>query len=202
MSSSDSDLYRYTASNERVDELIRKNRQIRLKSKLDNERKRERYFKEYYELEKGVEESIFNYPGLYFLEFNHKKIKFRFTPSQVVENIGKNDKFYCSLWYKYNKWSIKRNSFPSDCKATISNLFVAINDSKVLNIINSIYEVLLKWSNDYKRLLQERFERYLDGDEDIVLDSMEEELFLDKKEIEEIHRKRNVILERMKTLRN
>nr|XP_022900567.1 uncharacterized protein LOC111413726 [Onthophagus taurus] len=164
----------------------------------EREQKRERFFEEYYELEKGNKESFFNFPGLFFLDFNHKKIKFRFTPSQVVENIGKNRKYYCSLWYRYNKWSIKYDSLPCDCKRPISNLFGATNDVKMLKIIHSIYDILVKWSNDFQRLTIERFERYRAGDSDIVLDTTEEELFLDKKEIEEIHRERNIILERMK----
>lgn len=95
--------------------------------------------------------SIFNWPGMYFIDFTNKKIKFSFTPSEVVAMVSKRVKFYCSIRFRNNRWTITRNSIPITCRTIIYNWFYnplqknIISLEDILAAIEFIYEQLLSW---------------------------------------------------------
>lgn len=90
--------------------------------------------------------------GLYYVTFNHLKIKLRFQPSEVVTYVNKNTRFYLSLRHLGGYWRVKRDTLPADCKWSIYKLFFtknyfAINDENILKTIDDIYRLLVQWSH-------------------------------------------------------
>ncbi|XP_018567698.1 uncharacterized protein LOC108908229 isoform X2 [Anoplophora glabripennis] len=198
--SDNSDEYVTTASqDERIDENLRQEKE-KEKSEQDLlESQRKEVFEEAFQ-EKIHE--IFQLPGLTFLKFTHVKIKFCFEPCKVVTLVKKDVKFYCSLGYnkKFKFWSVRRDSFPVNYKLRIYNIFYggpfSVTDETVQDAIYRTYIKLELWAKEEETYRQQKFLKY-QNDEDVELDSDDEELFLTEDERKELQAKRERVLKRM-----
>lgn len=125
-------------------------------------REREQEYDEYFIDNINNSDSIFNNPGMYLIDFTHKKIKFCFTPSEVTNMINTNAKFYCSIKFRNNRWMIRRNSIPINCRSIIytwycSHVYKKISSlHDVLAVINFIYKELIIWCNRQESFRNEK----------------------------------------------
>ncbi|KAK9746533.1 hypothetical protein QE152_g6065 [Popillia japonica] len=198
---SDSDYVTSYSVDERITEAIRlaKTEEEELNRQKDVQRKYS--FERYYNENRSDDTAIFNLKGLHFLTFRHDKIKFRFQPSDIVWT-NRSIFFDCSLRYRRNYWVLRRDTFPANYKPRIYNLFYkkdpsfSVNDSKIIDVLLTIYEILVDWSKKHEEFHRRRYEDYKAG-LDIYLHSEEEELFLTADEIRDLHEKRYQILQRM-----
>lgn len=120
---------------------------------LRKDEARQKRFEKFYKLRKSP---IFRLPGLSFLTFHHKKIKFRFVPHQVSERVfvSKKSKFYCSLKHgEWGEWLIKRDSFPISVKGIVYHEFhkkedFAFYDDNVEEAVIMLYQYLCRWTKE------------------------------------------------------
>ncbi|XP_018324642.1 uncharacterized protein LOC108736644 [Agrilus planipennis] len=198
---SDSSPYQTTYSEEeRIEEYLKKRKERRIKEYNEIEENRKTLFQTYYEAEIRKADSLFNQPGIAFIRFNHKKIKFSFTPCEVVDYVSCRVIFYVSLRYRNNHWLILRDTIPANYKMPVYKKFYKGNsfrsDDDIMKGIMYIYILLMEWAKEHSNFRLEKFKRYKSG-EDVFLDSDDEEIFLSQEEISELHAKREAVLKRM-----
>ncbi|XP_050507242.1 uncharacterized protein LOC126884932 [Diabrotica virgifera virgifera] len=184
----------------RIEEELKALREEEQIANAEKQQRREEYFNEVF-MKKA--HTVFDLKGLYFLYFNHIKIKFYFQPSKFTKYVRKDLKFYCKMVYqtKYEWWYIKRDSFPVNCKSIIySGLSKTIvEDTELFDVINDIYKCLLIWTQSEEEFRLDKRQRLLRGelDELVDLDSDDCDLILTKQEKKRLNAKRRAILKRM-----
>ncbi|KAB0792348.1 hypothetical protein PPYR_14307 [Photinus pyralis] len=161
-------------------------------------------FETYLERERNIADSIFNLPALKCLKFTHRKLKFAFTPSEVAQFVSKRLVFIISLKYRMGYWMVKRDYLPVNYKWRIYKLFYTsgrpshfrFTDENIVEAVHQMWKILCEWAAQDEEFRRRKRDRYRNG-EDLFLDEHDEELFLSEGEVEELHRKRNAIWERM-----
>ncbi|KAF5300692.1 hypothetical protein FQA39_LY11054 [Lamprigera yunnana] len=204
MSSFSSSFDLCSAHSEDYDEFME---EIRLEEgeKRQNDEKRPQKFLSYFENQKNNENSIFNLPGVEFVKYSHKKIKFTFRPSRVADLVSARIVFVVSLKYRVRFWMVNHDYLPVNCKWNVYNIFFAehrgtryfrYGDDSVPDAICEIWRILYNWAQRDSDLREEKFCRYF-MNEDVYIDEDDEELFLSEIEVEELKRKRDEIWKRM-----
>ncbi|KAF5300990.1 hypothetical protein FQR65_LT19285 [Abscondita terminalis] len=162
-------------------------------------------FEAYFENNKDDPNSIFNLPGVNFIRFTHKRIKFSFRPSSVAEMVSAKHIFIISLKYRMGYWMVKRDHVPANYKSKIYKLFdttifctshFRFTDENVDVAVQEIWKILCKWAFNDDIFRREKYKRYQNG-EDVYLDEDDEELFLSETEVRDIRRRRSEIWKRM-----
>ncbi|RZC35313.1 hypothetical protein BDFB_004310 [Asbolus verrucosus] len=185
------------SEDERIEKALTKRRKARKQRAKIKNLTRQRLFKDL----SGADLEIFTLPGLKFHAFRHTKIKFSFEPSKISNLVVKSVIFYISLIYKGNNWRVKRDSLPGNYKWKIYKLFYnqtffAIDDENIFQVLMKIYEIMVTWTKNEENFRLDKFERYKKN-EDVELDSDDEQLFLSENERVQIFQKKLKILRRM-----
>ncbi|XP_072384319.1 uncharacterized protein [Diabrotica undecimpunctata] len=182
----------------RIEELKALREEERI-SNAEKQQRREEAFNQAF-IEKT--QPVFNLKGLYFLYFNHIKIKFYFKPSNFTKYVKKDVKFYCKLVYrtKYEWWYIKIDSFPVNCKRRIYSIVSKrfVDDTELFDVIKAIHKCLLIWTRNEEEFRLEKRQRLERGElDELDLDSDDCDLILTKEEKSRLKSKRRAILKRM-----
>lgn len=122
---------------------------------------REEEYDNYYYQHVNHPDSIFELRGMHFIDFTHKKIKFRFTPSECTNFVCKHVKFYCTLRFYRRHWWIKKNSIPVTYRKRIYDRHKLLQNStlaEVLFLIKLIYENLIEWTREEEIFRKNKYE--------------------------------------------
>ncbi|KAF2903838.1 hypothetical protein ILUMI_02336 [Ignelater luminosus] len=189
------------SEDERIEKCLKEKREKEKEEARQTELERGKEFQEYYENNKDKENSIFNLKGINFIRFTSKRIKFSFQPCRVARLVCKRVMFFISLRYRKGSWLIKRDSIPANYKRRIYSLFYTngsfrFDDESIPYGIVEIWRILKTWAKSEDQFRKLKYQRYKAG-EDVYIDTDDEDLFLSDTEIEELHRKREIIWNRM-----
>ncbi|KAG5889733.1 hypothetical protein JTB14_010207 [Gonioctena quinquepunctata] len=203
MSGSDSSRFETTYSqDERIEHNLRRDREDERETQRRVHEERDELFATVFS-ERTL--PIFALPGLKFSKFASTKVRFSFEPSRIARHVSKKVIFHCSLEYykEYQRWHIKRDSFPVNYKAKIyqlffDNNFFIIGDGKLIRVLLVINKILEEWAKLEEDFRLDKFMRYQNGElDDLELDTDDEELFLHEEQKYELYEKRKAILKRM-----
>lgn len=127
------------------------------------EAQREKEYEEYYYDNINKSNSIFQLPGMNIIDFTHEKVKFSFTPRQVVDLISKTVIFYCTIRYINKRWMIMRNTIPVNIRPIIYSRFLEYNVNivklnHIVTTVQFVYDVLVNWSKNYKNFKKQKYE--------------------------------------------
>ncbi|KAJ3662688.1 hypothetical protein Zmor_007023 [Zophobas morio] len=196
---SDSSSYCETTYSEdqRIEKALLEEKRIRALRAAEEDQARRKLFENYAK----EDLPIFKLPGIKFHTFRHLKIKFSFEPSKITAFVNKNVKFFISLKYNGKYWRVKRSSFPLTCNRKIYPVFndqyFIVDDENILTAITKMYQFLVEWKDNEEEFRLEKYERYKKGEEDVELDSDDEQLFLSQNERVALYQKRIKVLKRM-----
>ncbi|XP_044255549.1 uncharacterized protein LOC123005719 [Tribolium madens] len=198
MDSDSSSYYETTYSeDERIEKWLQKKKRKRAQRAQEIDLGRQKLFEDFAK----SDSEIFDLPGVKFHRFRHTKIKFSFHPASFTNLVNPNVIFYISLKHVGTYWGVKRDSLPSNFKWRIYSLFYdensEVNDDNILSTIMIIHERLKLWAQNEEEFRKDKFERYKKGDEDLELDSDDEQFFLTQDERNERLQKKVKILLRM-----
>ncbi|XP_030758067.1 uncharacterized protein LOC115883801 [Sitophilus oryzae] len=147
-------------------------------------------------------EQIFSLPGVNFLKFTHRYIKFCFQPNLIYNGISQKYIFYCSLRYlkRYGKWILKREPMPAQplYRKVIPSVFIEDDIISLSMVICKVYEELKKWAKREIKIRRDKYERYRKGQITYIdIDLTDEELYFSDDERQALHEKRITVLKRM-----
>ncbi|KAK4873537.1 hypothetical protein RN001_015566 [Aquatica leii] len=180
---------------------LQEDEEIKREYDIERPNKFQSYFDDY----KNDLESIFNLPGMHFIRYTHKKIKFSFRPSLVAEMVSAKLIFIISLKYRMGYWMVKREYVPVNYMWKICKLFYTttsftshfrFTDDNIPIGIEEIWKVLCNWALNEDSFRKEKRKRYRRG-EDVYIDEDDEELFLSETEVQDLHKRRSKIWKRM-----
>lgn len=118
-------------------------------------------YEDYYYNNVNEPDSIFQLQGLTILTFTQKKIKFAYTPKDIINYISRKIIFYCSIRYIHGRWMIMRNSLPVNIQSIIYSQFFnarIVDLDHIVHVVTLIYDILIKWSKEYENFRRKKRE--------------------------------------------
>lgn len=122
---------------------------------------REQEYEDYYYEHVNKTGTIFQQRALNIITFTHKKIKFSFSPKEIVNHISEKVIFYCSIRYAHSWWMVMRNSLPVNIRPCVYSHFLGNRIVELDNIVHTvkfIYDTLVEWSEKHQSFRKKKYE--------------------------------------------